>query len=109
MRIKVFSEGYKLNISEKEFSQQVVQVAGLLGWKVFRAWTSIHSPQGFPDLCMVKSSRIIFSELKSEKSKVTEPQQDWLDKLEATGKVEVYLWKPSDFEEIILTLQGERQ
>jgi len=32
-------------------------------------------------------------------------QQEWLDELEGTGKVETYLWKPSDWERIVEILR----
>jgi hypothetical protein len=78
----------------------VVDLARLFGWKVYFSWTSIHSPKGFPDLVMVRLSRIVFAELKSEKGRVTETQREWLDALELSGKVEVYVWKPADWSEI---------
>lgn len=85
-------------LSEKQFRQQILDLAHLLGWKCYFTWASLHSPAGYPDLCMVRLSRIIFVELKSESGKVTEAQQEWLDALAATGKVEVYLWRPSMME-----------
>lgn len=111
-----------LAITEKQFSQQVVDLARLLGWKVYRQWTSIHSPKGFPDLTMVREDRLVFAELKSEQGKLTEAQAEWLEALRATGigrriftgvatpsgsgKVEVYEWRPHQIEEIAGILQG---
>lgn len=84
-------------ITEKQFAQQVVSYARLMNWRVYQTWNSLHSPAGFPDLCMVRLSRVIFAELKSDKGKPTPEQEAWLADLEATGKVEAYLWRPSDF------------
>jgi len=92
-------------ITEKEFSQQVIDLARIFGWKVYRTWTSIHSPAGYPDLCLVRLSRLIFAELKSERGKTTPAQQEWLDILDATGKCEVYLWRPDDIDEIARLLR----
>jgi len=87
-------------ISEKQFEQQVKDLAKMFNWLYYHTWRSIHSPAGFPDCVMVRPPRLIFAELKSEKGKVSPAQQEWLATLKATGKVEVYLWRPSDIEEI---------
>jgi len=86
--------------TEKQFESQVKDLAKIFRWKYYHTWRSIHSPAGFPDCVMVRPDRIIFAELKSEKGQVSEAQQEWLDKLEATGKCEVYLWRPGQIEEI---------
>jgi hypothetical protein len=90
-------------ISERDFRHQVIDLCKLLGWKHYFTWTSIHSPKGFPDLVLVRE-RVIFAELKTEKGKVTPNQQEWLDALKQANQ-EVYLWRPSDFDEIAGILQ----
>jgi len=93
---------YKIKITEKDFRQQVVDLARILGYMAYFSWTSIHSPRGFPDLvlCNPEQKRIIYAELKSEKGKPTEKQVEWLNALDACGQ-EVYLWRPSNFEVIV--------
>jgi len=86
--------------SEKEFRQQVLDLMKLFRWKAYFTWGSIHSPAGFPDICAVRLSRILIIELKSETGKVTEEQAAWLKAFELTGKVEVYIWRPLDRDEI---------
>ena len=92
-------------ITEKQFSQQVVDAAKMFGWLVYRTWRSTHSPAGFPDLCMVKGERLIFAELKGAKGKVSPKQQEWLDALKAVA--ETYLWRPDELDAIIEVLGGE--
>jgi hypothetical protein len=93
------------DLSEKQFSQQVTDAAKTFGWLVYRTWNSQHSPAGFPDLCMVRLSRIIFAELKSEKGKVSPAQQEWLNALSGHGyHIETYLWRPSQFEDEIVRI-----
>ena len=89
---------YRL-MSEKQFSAQVKGVAEALGWTVYRTWTSIHSPAGFPDLTMVRPPRLVFVELKTMKGKTPPPQDLWLDRLRESG-VEVYLWRPDEIDAI---------
>ena len=90
--------------SEASFAQQVVDLAGRLRWRVYRTWKSQHSPAGFPDLCMVRRPRVVFAELKRQDKSPTPEQQAWLDDLRACGH-EAYLFRPSDFEEIVRILR----
>ena len=101
----------KVAISEKEFESQVKDLARLYGWKYYHTWRSIHSPAGYPDCVLVRPPRLIFAELKSEIGKVSPKQQEWLDILAQCPQVEVYLWRPSDFEQIadILSNRGGKE
>ena len=45
--------------------------------------------------------RIIFAEMKAQKGRPSVEQQAWLALLLDTRKVEVYLWRPSDFDQIV--------
>lgn len=94
--------------NEKVFRQQVLDLARLLGYKAYFSWTSIHSPRGFPDLVLASPERrrLVFAELKSEKGRVMPAQQEWLQCLRDCGQ-EVYVWRPSDFEEIVKCLKGD--
>jgi len=98
----------KIVITEKDLREQVRDLCRLFGWKMYFSWTSIHSPRGFPDLVLVHPSknRVIFAELKSEKGKLTEEQVEWLDALGKCGQ-EVYVWRPSNWEEIVSVLQND--
>lgn len=58
-------------ISEKAFSQLVVDLARLLGWSVYRTWLSVRSPAGFPDLVLAKPGR----PLETARGRVENPQR----------------------------------
>jgi hypothetical protein len=92
-----------LKVSEKELMRAVVKLAELTGWRVYHTWLSIRSEPGFPDLVLVRPPRLVFAELKSEKGELTPSQQAWLEDLGAT-KAEVYVWRPSDWDQIVSTL-----
>lgn len=94
-------------IPEKDFRQTVIDAAKLYGWCYYFTWNSLHSPAGFPDFVLVRGTRLIMAELKSAKGKPTEAQQEWLDMLKGTGKCEVYVWRPSDFDRIIAILSTD--
>jgi VRR-NUC domain-containing protein len=86
-------------MTERELRQSIVRAAREFGWRVYFTWSSMHSPAGFPDLCMVRGDRLLFAELKTDKGKVTPDQQAWVDELRASGRCEVHLWRPADIED----------
>ena len=93
------------DISEKAFRQQVIDLAKIFGYKCYFSWTSIHSPRGFPDLVLCKD-RVVFAELKTEIGKTSPYQDEWIDALTRAGQ-EVYLWRPSQIEQIAEILRGK--
>ena len=97
-------------ITEKVWRAQVVSLAKQLGWEVYFTWTSIHSPAGFPDLILVRENAdgtvsMIFAELKSETGKLTDSQLGWLGLLGRVPSICVYVWRPSDWEDIVVALR----
>ena len=94
-------------ITHKAFQQQIEQYARLNGWLVYFTWRPIHSPAGYPDLTMVRGARLIFAELKVKKDKPSPAQVEWLEALRATGKCEIYLWRPGSWEDIEVKLIRE--
>ena len=96
------------SISEKEFMAQVVQLLKLFQWKYYHTYRSTRSPEGFPDLILVRGCVVLAVELKSEKGKVTEAQEEWLSALRKTA-VKVKIWRPSDWEDIVKCLQNDNK
>jgi hypothetical protein len=96
------------HVSEKEFTQQVRDLARLCGFMEYHTYRSKHSSAGFPDLCLARGGRLIFAELKTEKGKVSPSQAEWLDALDQVPGVEAYLWRPSDWNLIVETLAGRK-
>lgn len=94
----------KLIVTEKDFLAQVVKLTKMYGWETYHTWSSLHSAQGYPDLTLVKPPLLIFAELKSEKGKISEFQKKWIQWLKDCG-VEVYVWRPSQFDEIVERLK----
>lgn len=93
-------------MNESEFQDAVIEYARIYGWRVahFRpartasGWrTAVAADgKGFPDLTMVRGTRLAVAELKGERGRVGPDQQAWLDALKAAG-VETYIWRPSDW------------
>jgi len=92
-------------MTEKEFLQQVRDLAKLCGWLVYHTYDSRRSPEGFPDLVLVRGNKVVFVELKAAKGRVTPSQRVWLDALEKVQQVETHLWRPVDWDEIAEVLR----
>lgn len=90
-------------ILEKDWDAQLFNtqrgLAPSLGWTLsYHTLRSKGSRSGFPDRVLIRE-RVIFAELKREKTKPTPEQVRFLDGLAAAG-AEVYVWRPSDLDEI---------
>lgn len=94
--------------SERQFQSFVIARA------LNNGWTYYHAPdnkpdkngriqsgivKGFPDLVLLKGSKLVFAELKTETGRVSPEQKEWLAKLSATG-CETYIWRPSQWKEV---------
>jgi hypothetical protein len=105
------------HMSEAELQSNVIAHLKLFGWRYYHTRLSFGSNAGFPDLVAVRASdkersRLAFIELKSEKGKYTDAQEDWLQELfdvsiqgafgcgESTRcegvRFDVYRWRPHD-------------
>jgi hypothetical protein len=94
-------------LSEAQFQRQVIQLAALLGYRVYHTHDSRRSAAGFPDLVLVHPKRgTVFAELKTDTGKVKPEQAEWLADLQAAGQ-RAYLWRPADFDQITTILRGE--
>ncbi len=94
-------------LTELDFMRQVMQLAEMTGWETFhvragRTLDSWRTPgsgtmaKGWPDLVLVRGSRLIFAELKRDGGKATADQSRVLDVL---GKAaEAYCWEPKDWD-----------
>ena len=92
-------------ISEKDFQQAVRDYARLKGWTCFTTWDSRHSPNGEPDLRLVRPPRVIFAELKAHKGRLTDAQANSLELLRRCPGIETYLWWPEDWDSILQRLE----
>jgi hypothetical protein len=100
------------DILEKEWDHTLFNsqkgLAPMLGWKLcYHTLRSKGSQSGFPDRVLVRE-RVIFVELKREKTGPTPNQVEWLDGLAIAG-AEVYVWRPRDLEEIGLILSARQR
>jgi len=93
-------------LSERDLLAEVRALAEGMGWLVYHTWDSRHSPKGLPDLLMVKGHRLIAAELKAQKGKVTDEQEQWLRALARVQTVDAMVIRPgSDYSELIEVLR----
>ncbi len=87
------------SLAEKAFQAQVVALARMQGWRVYHAHDSRRSEPGFPDLCMVRAPRVVYAELKTDTGRLGPEQVCWIEELKACPGVEVYVWRPANWDE----------
>ena len=110
-------------ISEREFKNSIVALARDLGWLVHHdlpsqrangSWaTATQGDSGFPDLVLVHPGNmitglkpmVVFAELKTQRGKTTEGQEQWLTALRANGQL-AFIWRPAQMQEICELLYG---
>ena len=103
-----------VELSEADFQRQVTDLAERRQWSWMHLermgnpqgqWrTPVSGPlgRGWPDLVLVRDRQLIFVELKSQRGQLTVYQLDVRDHLLPVAPY--YVWRPSDWPEIISVL-----
>jgi hypothetical protein len=91
--------------SEKHFQSRVVKLAQLYGWVCWHTLDSTGTRAGELDLRLLRPPRVIFAELKSQHGRVRLEQAQTIALLERCPGVETYLWRPSDWQQIVEVLR----
>ena len=84
-------------MTEAELLAAVNELASYLQLFVYHTRDSRRSDPGFPDLVLAGRRGIIFAELKSEHGRLSPWQQDWRDRLQASG-ARWRLWRPQELQ-----------
>ena len=96
-------------VTEADFASAIVQLARLQGWFVFYVPDSRRSPAGWPDLTMLKrfgdTTRFICAEIKTQRGRLNAAQRRCLDLLKGCPGIEVYVWRPEDFDRVVKVLE----
>jgi hypothetical protein len=85
-------------LTEAQFQAQVIELAGLLGYKHYFTYRSKRSPAGWPDLALCRD-RLVLVELKREAGVVSPKQKDWIRWL-LEAHVETYVCRPADLDDL---------
>lgn len=92
-------------VTESQFLRQVRDLARIFGWATYHPFLSKWSEKGWPDLTLCRPPRIVLAELKTDTGKISEEQDRWLGMLGDCPGVEVYLWRPADFDRVVEILR----
>lgn len=92
--------------SEESLRDDVVDLARRYEWRVYFTWKSQHSPEGFPDLVLVRGETLIFWELKRDvgprggtsHAALTPAQEAWLEDLGRVRRIHSGVIRPRDLE-----------
>lgn len=113
MRQKAAGNVFQIEESEAEFQGRIIVLARSLGWD----WLHIHTTgtgsnkpargslgDGWPDLVLLRSGRRVAAEVKRQRG--APPSKDQLRVLAtlADAGFEVFVWRPSQWNEILETL-----
>jgi len=85
-------------VTEKQLTSDLLELVKVFGWHRYHTYRSERSPAGFPDEVLARE-RVIYVELKTMLGKLAPLQEEWLQWLRAAGQ-EVYVWRPSDRQEM---------
>jgi hypothetical protein len=90
---------------EKGFLQAVREMARVYGWDTYHTFNSQRSEPGFPDLVLCRPPRLIIAELKTDRGRLTPAQHVWCAQLQQCAGLEVYIWRPAQWDAIRQRLQ----
>jgi hypothetical protein len=117
-------------LSEAAWQGQVEALARFYGWLVYHPPDNRpvdgrgrrqRTTRGFPDLTLVRGAELIFAELKRDTTYPDADQRAWLDALRQVADavdwaagvdgpaINVYVWRPRDFDDVQARLARGRQ
>lgn len=93
------------DVTEKEWMDQLVQLAQLNGYLVYHTYRSDRSQPGYPDLTLVRANPpdVLWVECKRQTGRVSPAQTQWIETLIAAG-ADAYIWRPSDIDVAVTRL-----
>jgi hypothetical protein len=94
--------------TEEELLAKVRRLAKMTGWKCYHTRDSRKSELGFPDVVLTNGDEVLIYELKDNRRKTTVEQEQWLQLLQHTGKVEAGIWRPNQWAAIVERLTRKR-
>lgn len=105
-------------MTERELQRTIIKYAREHGWRTAHFGNSVkivrrkdgyktipdRDAVGFPDLVMLRETRIIFAELKGKGGRLTDEQMAWMQALNKVENpsLEIHIWRPVDWESGII-------
>jgi hypothetical protein len=96
-------------VAEKDFQDAVCRLADESGWEWFHPRNNRENKDGYVDLTLFHPvrRRIVFAELKTETGRRSAAQDNWAETIAESGG-EYWLWRPSDWADIVEILTGAK-
>ena len=97
-------------MTEGDFQRQVIKAAEMFFWAIYHvtnvkgrllAWSSL----GFPDLVLCHGHQVLYRELKTDTGRLSTDQKSWIALLNRAGQ-DVGVWRPKDWDRVVLELKG---
>jgi uncharacterized protein YfaT (DUF1175 family) len=83
-------------LTERQFQARVVTYARIMGWRCYHQFDSRRSEAGWPDLVLIRRPRVVFVEVKAQRTPITTAQRECLGLLRSCAQ-EAYVVRPSDW------------
>ena len=99
-------ELYRDSMTERQLQDAIRKQARLYKWLCYHCYDSRRSPEGFPDLVLVKDYQLFFWELKTAKGRVTPEQTAWIEALAKVEHHSATLVRPEDLDKCLALLAG---
>jgi hypothetical protein len=93
--------------TERDFQTYLEREMRSRGWWVYsirRSDLAQATLAGYPDITAWRDDRLLFAELKTDKGRISPAQLDVLESLKILKFAEVYVWRPSQIDEIMAIL-----
>jgi hypothetical protein len=83
-------------MTEAELQAQILDLCKHMGLLAYHTYDSRRSVPGFPDLVIVGKDHMLYRELKTDRGRVSEEQDLWLEALHHVG-ADAKVWRPRDW------------
>lgn len=83
-------------MTENDLQSCIENTARYRGWRTYHTHDSRRSQAGFPDLVLVRGTRILWRELKTMTGRLRPEQHAWLNDLTTAG-ADASIWRPIDW------------
>lgn len=93
-------------MTERQFQTRVTTFATAIGWWVYHPYDSRRSREGWPDLTLIRGSRLLFLELKTQSGRIRPEQLDVITRLKTAGQTALIV-RPSDWPAVVDELVKE--
>jgi len=92
--------------SEKHFQAEVTRFCKAVHARVYFTQRSKGSPEGWPDLIILKPPFMRIRELKTNTGGLSLPQRETIDLIKACTQFDVDVWRPRDWQRIVEELSA---